>query len=65
MTMCAAPLSNVTGTCAQTRVPSMVDGGVQINSGLQNGDYIVAAGASQLQPGMKVSMLGEPLTRFE
>ena len=45
-------------------VDQLVDGGVQINSGLQSGDYIVAAGASRLQPGMKVSMLGEPLTRL-
>ncbi len=46
-------------------VDQLVDSGVQINSGLQNGEYIVAAGASQLQQGMKVRMLGELLTRIE
>lgn len=38
--------------------------GVEIISGLTDGDLIVATGASQLQPGMRVSMLGEPSTRL-
>jgi multidrug efflux pump subunit AcrA (membrane-fusion protein) len=38
-----------------------VDGGVLIRRGLQNGDLIVANGASHLQAGMKVRMLGEPV----
>ena len=35
--------------------------GISVLSGLQDGDLIVASGASQLQPGMRVRMLGEPV----
>jgi RND family efflux transporter MFP subunit len=36
--------------------------GVTVSRGLQGGELIVATGASQLQPGMKVRVLGEPVT---
>lgn len=36
--------------------------GVTVRAGLKNGDLIVATGASQLQNGMKIRVLGEPLT---
>ncbi len=39
--------------------------GIAIRSGLADGELIVAAGASQLQRGMRVRMLGEPATRVE
>ncbi len=38
--------------------------GVQVVSGLSSGDMIVAAGASQLQAGMRVRVLGEPITQL-
>ncbi len=37
--------------------------GIGIRSGLADGELIVAAGASQLQKGMRVRMMGEPTTR--
>ena len=36
------------------------EGGVPVAEGLQDGDMIVATGASQLREGMKVRILGEP-----
>ena len=36
--------------------------GVTVRSGLQGGELIVATGASQLQNGMKIQVLGEPVT---
>lgn len=36
--------------------------GVAVRSGLNNGDLIVATGASQLQNGMKIRVLGDPVT---
>ncbi len=38
--------------------------GVTVVSGLANGDLIVATGASQLQNGMKIRVLGDPLTEL-
>jgi len=38
--------------------------GVGITSGVSDGELVVAAGASQLQEGMQVRMLGEPATRI-
>lgn len=38
--------------------------GISISSGLADGELVVAAGASQLQEGMQVRMLGEPDTRL-
>ncbi|MEM9623279.1 MAG: efflux RND transporter periplasmic adaptor subunit [Pseudomonadota bacterium] len=55
-------------TLEVTRMPVTVGApkadGVEITNGLVDGDLIVATGASQLQPGMRVSMLGEPSTRL-
>lgn len=45
-------------------VAAPVEGGVGIAGGLSDGDLVVAAGASQLQEGMTVRMLGEPGTRL-
>ena len=36
--------------------------GVTVRSGLRGGELIVATGASQLQNGMKIQVLGEPVT---
>ncbi len=51
-----------------TRTPVTVGApkarGVEVLSGLADGDMIVATGASQLQPGMRVSVLGKPTTRL-
>ena len=38
--------------------------GVAITSGVSDGELLVAAGASQLQEGMQIRMLGEPATRI-
>lgn len=38
--------------------------GVAVVSGLANGELIVATGASQLQNGMKIRVLGDPLTEL-
>jgi multidrug efflux pump subunit AcrA (membrane-fusion protein) len=38
--------------------------GVAVLAGLANGDLIVATGASQLQNGMKIRVLGDPLTEI-
>ena len=39
-------------------------GGIPVTSGLRGGEMIVATGASQLTPGMRVRMLGEPSSRL-
>jgi RND family efflux transporter MFP subunit len=44
----------------EVEIGAPVEGGISIRSGLRDGDLIVASGASHLQVGMKVRMLGEP-----
>ncbi len=55
-------------TQLSTQVPVTVgepkNKGIEITGGLAAGDMIVATGASQLQPGMRVSVLGEPSRRL-
>jgi len=38
--------------------------GVAVLSGLSGGELVVATGAGQLQPGMRIQMLGDPLTNI-
>jgi RND family efflux transporter MFP subunit len=41
-----------------------LENGIPVTSGLVDGDMIVATGASQLFPGMRVRMLGEPSSQL-
>ena len=45
-------------------VGSAAGTGVPVHSGLRDGDLVVATGASQLQDGMQIRPLGEPLTEL-
>jgi RND family efflux transporter MFP subunit len=49
----------------RVEVGEPTQGGISILDGLVDGDLIVASGAAQLQRGMKVRMLGEPMAGLE
>ncbi|MEZ5558937.1 MAG: efflux RND transporter periplasmic adaptor subunit [Pseudomonadales bacterium] len=55
-----------TGTVSRRPVTVGVprERGVAVTQGLADGDLIVAVGASQVQEGMRVHMLGQPITRI-
>jgi hypothetical protein len=46
------------------RIGAPLAQGVTVEQGLDGGELVVAAGASQLQAGMRVRPLGEPVSRL-